>query len=138
MSKIKYVRRKTQSKIYTTDIIEIVNGASATPVISISGGRDFYLNQIIVWIDDLALVATDIRLKFEDNTSDMLWQDKPANIQAFVNNDRKLDFKRDLAHKTDVTTTISNNSGATIKIQVIFLGYELKIRPDGDVLTPGM
>lgn len=135
---MKRVRRKIQSKFYATDLLAIASGSSAAPVLSISGGRDFYLNQIIIWTNAADDVIQDIRLKFEDNTSDMLWQDKAISLQAFVNNDRVLNFKRDLAHKTDVTADIANNSGTELKIQIVFLGYEMKIRPEGDDLTKGM
>lgn len=135
---MKRMRRKTQSKMYATDKLEILDAASISPVISISGGRDFYLTQIVIWSNVADSNLKDIRIKFEDNTTDMNWQDKPVSIESFVNRDRRLDFHRDLAHKTDVTLTISNNAGATIEIQVVFIGYEMKIRPEGDKITPGM
>lgn len=135
---MKRMRRKTQSKMYATDKLTILDGASSSPVISVSGGRDFFLTQIVVWSDVTDSALKDIRIKFEDNTTDMNWQDKPVSIEAFVNKDRRLDFHRDLAHKTDVTLNIANNAGATIEIQIIFIGYEMKIRPEGDKITPGM
>jgi len=126
------IRRKIQSKQYATDIIEFDQSGSDTQVISISGGRDFYLNEIVIWTDRETQPNDDIRIRFEDNTSDMLWSDKPVNLQAFVNNDRRLDFKRDLAHKTDVTVRIDNQTGEALKIQVIFNGYEQKVRPESN------
>lgn len=135
---MKRMRRKTQSKMYATNLLTLDDGDSLEPLISISGGRDFYLTEIVVWTDGSDNVYKDIRLNFADNSTDMQWQDKPVSLQTFVNNNRRLAFQRDLAHKTDVTITITNNSGAAIKAQVIFLGYELKIRPEGDALTSGV
>lgn len=135
--KIYRMRRKTRSKFYATDVITIPAGASVSPVISISGGRDFYLTEIVPWISE-NIEFKDVRIKFEDNTTDANWQDKEVSIQALVNNDRRLNFQRDLAHKTDVTLGITNNTVADLDMQIVFIGYEFVVRPEGDNLTTGM
>lgn len=132
---MKRLRRKNQSKMYAIDIQEIDDAATVNPVMSISGGRDFYLTEIIIWTNKKDIDTEDVRITFEDNTTDMQWQDKAVNIETFVNNQRRLSFQRDLAHKTDVSMKITNNSGVVLKVQVIFLGYEMRIRPEGDKLT---